>query len=133
MAVIKLAGGTIQVRYLTTLTNEDNKVIKKNVKGITVLHLSDIKIVDNFYTEDGKVDLNKCRIFHEDIGWMVLQEPYNELVHLKMDGTMQVIGLRQKNYGKVSVPRKSKQVRKTNKTKYVKSRSSKRGNPRKNA
>jgi hypothetical protein len=133
MAVIKLGGGTIQVKYLTTLTNEDNKVIKKNVKGICIIHLSDIKIVDNFFTEKGGIDNTKCRVFHEDIGWMVLQESYDELVHLKMDGTMQVVGFRQKNYGKIPVPRKTKQVRKTNKTKYVKSRSSKRGNPRKNA
>jgi hypothetical protein len=129
MAVVKLGGGTIQVRYITHLTTEDNKVIRRNVKGTTVLHLSDIKVVDNYFSQKGDLDLEKCRIFHEDLGWMVLQEPYNEMVHLKMDGTMQVKGFQQRYPGKYKEPKQTK-------TKINgKSKSTKRNsrNPRKNA
>lgn len=137
MAVVKLGGGTIQVKYITHLTDENNKVIRRNVRGITVLHLSDIKIVDNYFTPDGKSDLNKCRIFHEDIGWMVLQEPYDELVHLKMDGTMRITGFQQRFPGRYKEPKKTKSKQNKQSKKDGKSRTVKRvgntRNSRKNA
>lgn len=129
MAVIKLGGGTIQVRYVTHLTTEDNKVIRKNVKGIAVLHLSDIKVVDNYFNPKGDLDMEKCRIFHEDIGWMVLQETYNEMVHLKMDGTMRVTGFQQKYPGRYKQPKQTK-TKINGKLKPTKRNSR---NPRKNA
>ena len=136
MAVVKLGGGTVQVVYLTHITDENNKVLKRNVKGVVVMHLADIKIVDNFYDSDAKLVPNKCRIFHEDVGWMVLQEPYDEIVHLKMDGTIQVKGFRQRHYGKVPVKRTSKK-RKTIKNGKPRNKPVKRSgntrNPRKNA
>jgi hypothetical protein len=131
MAIVKLGGGTIQVRYITHLTGEKDKIIRRNVKGVTVMHLSDVKLVDNFFTDKGIIDLSRCRIFHEDIGWMVLQEPYDEMVHLKMDGTIRVTGFKQRFYGRVSKPKVKKC--KTKPKNNVKRKSSNRGNPRKNA
>jgi len=134
MAIVKLGGGTIQVKYITHLTDENNKVVKRNVKGITVLHLTDIKVVDNYFTPQGKPDLTKCRIFHEDIGWMVLQEPYEEMVHLKMDGTMRITGFQQRFPGRYKEPKKtkSKQNKKDGKSRTVKRVGNTR-NSRKNA
>jgi hypothetical protein len=120
MAVIKLGGGTIQVRYVTHLTTEDNKVIRKNVKGIAVLHLSDIKVVDNYFNPKGDLDMEKCRIFHET---------YNEMVHLKMDGTMRVTGFQQKYPGRYKQPKQTK-TKINGKPKPTKRNSR---NPRKNA
>ena len=131
MAIVKLGGGTIQVRYITHLTGEKDKIIRRNVKGVTVLHLSDIKVVDNYFNPQGDLDNTKCRIFHEDIGWMVLQEPYEEMVHLKMDGTMRITGFQQRFPGKYKQT-KTKQNKKHGKPKSIK-RSGNTRNPRKNA
>lgn len=111
MAIVKLGGGTIQVRYITHLTGEKDKIIRRNVKGVTVMHLSDIKVVDNYFSPKGDVDITKCRIFHEDLGWMVLQEPYDEMVHLKMDGTIKITGFQQRFPGRYKEPKQNKAVK----------------------
>lgn len=100
MATVKQGGGTVQVTYVTDLTGTDNKIIKRNVRGNVTMHLGDIKVVDSFFTKTGKADPNKCKIFHEHLGWMVLEESFDYMTHLKMDGTVQVKGFRQKHYGK---------------------------------
>lgn len=96
MAIVKQGGNTIKVDYITDLTGLDNKVIKKNVRGAMIINLTDITAVDVYY--DAKAQLNpaKCRIFHEQLGWMTLNEPFEEIAHLKMDGTIQVKGFVQK-------------------------------------
>lgn len=119
MAVIKQGGNTIKVCYVTDLTGVDGKVIKKNVKGNMVMNLTDIMVVDVCYTNKGQNDDNKCRIFHEQLGWMTLNETFEEMSHLKMDGTIQVKGFIQKVNRKIN-------NKLTNKTKYGKS--SKRNN-----
>lgn len=129
MAIVKLGGGTIQVRYITHLTGEKDKIIRRNVKGVTVMHLSDIKVVDNYFSPKGDVDITKCRIFHEDLGWMVLQEPYDEMVHLKMDGTIKITGFQQRFPGRYKEPKQNKSH---GKPKSIK-RSGNKRNPRKNA
>ena len=108
MAIVKQGGGTVQVKYITDLTNSDNKVLKKNVKGQVTMHLGDIKVVDNFFTASGQVDPDKCKIFHEQLGWMVLNESFEYMSHLKMDGTVQVQGFRQKFYGRYKEPKTTK-------------------------
>lgn len=110
MAVVKLGGGTVKVQYVTDLTGADNKLIKRNVKGTLVMNLNDIMAVDVYYNTKAQLDPAKCRIFHEQLGWMTLNESFEEMSHLKMDGTIQVKGFRQKNYGKY------KQINKTIKT-----------------
>jgi len=119
MATVKLGGGTVQVKYVTDLTNSESKILKKNVRGHVTMHLGDIKVVDNFFTSTGKVDPNRCKIFHEHLGWMVLEESFEYMTHLKMDGTIQVQGFRQRFYGRYKEPKASK-VSKRKKTSKLK-------------
>lgn len=104
MAVIKQGGNTIKVVYITDLTGPDNKVLKKNVKGTLVMNLTDILVVDVYYNNKVQIDPAKCRIFHEQLGWMILNESFEDISHLKMDGTIQVKGFTQR---KKSIKNKS--------------------------
>ena len=96
MAIIKLGGEIIKVSYLSNLTNETNKIIRRNVKSSIIMHLSNIMIVDNYYNLKGILESNKCRIYHEQLGWMILNEPFEEIQNIKMDGTIQIKGFQQK-------------------------------------
>lgn len=96
MAVIKQGGNTIKVSYITDLTGADNKLIKRNVKGNMVINLTDIMAVDVYYNSKAQIEPAKCRIFHEQLGWMILNESFEEISHFKMDGTIQVKGFVQK-------------------------------------
>ena len=127
MAVVKLGGGTVKVQYVTDLTGADNKLIKRNVKGTLVMNLSDIMAVDVYYNTKAQLDPAKCRIFHEQLGWMTLNESFEEISHLKMDGTVQVKGFQQRHYGKVKMCKTNK-TNKHNKVNHGNTR-----NPRKNA
>jgi hypothetical protein len=96
MAIIKQGGGTVKVMYVSDLTNSKGKTIKKNVKGFIVMHIADIMAIDVYYDNKLMLNHNKCRIFHEQLGWLVLNEPFDEMAHIKMDGTIQVKGFVQK-------------------------------------
>jgi len=87
MARLNRGGSSIEISYIVNLTNDKEKIIKKNVKGKSVVALDDIKIVDYYFDNDGKLDLNKCRILHENYGWVILTETYEEISRYKMDGT----------------------------------------------
>lgn len=96
MARLNRGGSSIEISYLVNLTNDKNKIIKKNVKGKSVVALDDIKIVDYYFDNDGKLDETKCRILHENYGWVILTESYEEISKLKMDGlTIEVKGFTQ--------------------------------------
>ncbi len=87
MARLNRGGSSIEISYIVNLTNDKEKIIKKNVKGKSVVALDDIKIVDYYFDNEGKLDLNKCRILHENYGWVILTETYEEISKYKMDGT----------------------------------------------
>lgn len=96
MARLNRGGSSIEISYLVNLTNDKNKIVKKNVRGKSVVALDDIKIVDYYFDNDGKLDETKCRILHENYGWVILTESYEEISKLKMDGlTVEVKGFTQ--------------------------------------
>lgn len=107
MATFKRGGYAIEVEYITTLTNEREKVIKKNIICKCVIEIEDIKIVDYYLNIRGNVNLKKCRIFHEGSGWMVLNELYEEIKEIKMEGTFKVIGFQQTNKINKNVKRRN--------------------------
>ena len=105
MARLNRGGSSIEISYIVNLTNDKNKIIKKNVKGKSVVALDDIKIVDYYFDNEGKLDLNKCRILHENYGWVILTETYEEISKYKMDGTtLEIKGFAQQ-------PKKEKQIK----------------------
>ena len=87
MARLNRGGSSIEISYIVNLTNDKNKIIKKNVKGRSIVALDDIKIVDYYFDNNGKLDETKCRILHENYGWVILTETYEEISKYKMDGT----------------------------------------------
>lgn len=96
MARLNRGGSSIEISYLVNLTNDKNKIVKKNVRGKSVVALDDIKIVDYYFDNAGKLDETKCRILHENYGWVILTESYEEISKLKMDGlTVEVKGFTQ--------------------------------------
>jgi cysteinyl-tRNA synthetase len=98
MARRNKGGYSIEVSYITNLTDAKEKVIKRNAKGKSVIDLSDIKIVDYFFNNKGNPMLNRCRIYVDNLGWMVLEEAYEEIMQYKMDGTdVQIQGFKQTN------------------------------------
>lgn len=96
MATHRQRDGIIEVTYVTNIVDSSNKVIKRNVKGKSVVHIDDIRIVDFHYTNAGILDAKKCRIYHSDIGWMILLEQYQEIADLKSKGQLVVKGFKTK-------------------------------------
>ena len=97
MARLNRGGTSIEVSYLTNLTNAKEKVIKRSARGKSVIDINDLKIIDYFFNNKGEPMLNRCRVYVENVGWLVLEEPYEEMRSYKMDGTtIQITGFKQK-------------------------------------
>ena len=116
MARLNRGGSSIEVSYLTNLTDAKEKIIKRNAKGKSVIDINDLKIIDYFFNNKGEPVLNRCRIYVENIGWLVLEEPYEEMRSYKMDGTtVQITGFKQnitKNKNGKSTSRTKRSTRK---------------------
>ena len=96
MARLNRGGSSIEVSYLTNLTDSKEKIIKRNAKGKSVIDINDLKIVDYFFNNKGKPVLSKCRIYVDNVGWLVLEESYEEIKRYKMDGTtIEIKGFKQ--------------------------------------
>ena len=97
MARLNRGGSSIEVSYLTNLTDSKDKIIKRNAKGKSIIDINDLKIIDYFFNNKGEPVLNRCRIYVENVGWLVLEEPYEEMRKYKMDGTtIEIRGFKQK-------------------------------------
>ena len=97
MARLNRGGYSIEVSYLTNLTDAKDKVIKRNARGKSIIDINDLKIIDYFFNNKGEPMLNRCRIYVENVGWLVLEEPYEEMRKYKMDGTtVEITGFKQK-------------------------------------
>ncbi len=97
MATYRQRDGIIEVTYLIDIIDsKTNKVIKRNIKGKSMLHVEDIKIVDYQFNQNGTVNDKKCRIYHGDTGWMVLNEKYEEISSYKYKQQPQVFGFQTK-------------------------------------
>ena len=111
MARLNRGGSSIEVSYATNLTDAKEKIIKRNAKGKSTIDINDLKIIDYFFNTKGEPVLHKSRIYVENVGWLVLEEPYEEMSNYKMDGTIiQITGFKQK-------PIKNKNGKPTNRTK----------------
>jgi hypothetical protein len=97
MARLNRGGSSIEVSYLTNLTDSKEKIIKRNARGKSIIDINDLKIIDYFFNNKGEPMLNRCRIFVENVGWLVLEESYEEIRRYKMDGTtIEITGFKQK-------------------------------------
>lgn len=108
MAEISTDREWLEINYITKLLDGEGKTIKSKVKGKTVINIHDIRAVDYFYTDTGVLDKTKCRIFHQDLGWMSLVDPYDEIKNYKFKIEVPITGFQRKkeriktlkNYGK---------------------------------
>ena len=111
MARLNRGGYSIEVSYLTNLTDSKDKIVKRNARGKSIIDINDLKIIDYFFNNKGEPMLNRCRIFVENVGWLVLEESYEEMRNYKMDGTtIEITGFKQKTI-------KNKNGKPTNRTK----------------
>ena len=118
MARLNRGGSSIEVSYSTTLTDAKEKVIKRNAKGKSTIDINDLKIIDYFFNTKGEPVLRKCRIYVENVGWLVLEEPYEEMSSYKMDGTtIQITGFKQKPTNKKIIKPKNKNGKSSIRTK----------------
>lgn len=106
--MVRQGGNTIYVRYVKNISNDEGKIIKKGLKGKMLMHVSDIRVVDYYYDSNYKIDPNKCTIFHQELGWMVLHEAHEDIYQAKLDGAIVIKGFQQK-------PKRKTQINKTKK------------------
>lgn len=83
MAIYRQRDGIVEINYITSIHDSNNKIIKRNVKGKCLLHIEDIRVVDYHFDIKGKPDMTRCRIFHSDNGWMILNESFEEIASFK--------------------------------------------------
>lgn len=96
MEKIRKSGAIVEFTYSTTILGPDEKVIKRNVKSKLTCDIDHIKVVDYLFNNKGVLDPTKCKIYHDPIGWMIVDVPYEELHKLKMTGNIQVAGFQPK-------------------------------------
>jgi hypothetical protein len=85
---------SIEVTYVTPVINDRGKALKKTVARKSVLMLSHILIIDENYDSKGNLLSETCRIFYETLGWLVLEEAYEEMMKYKMGHSNTVVGFR---------------------------------------
>lgn len=88
------SGDEIEVDYTFTLTDSKGKIIQKAVKSKSIINIKDIGAVEYYFNNKGVRVKNKCKIFHTDLGWLVLDELYEEMKMLYF--TEPKIGFQQK-------------------------------------
>lgn len=85
---------SVEVTYVTPVVNDRGKALKKTVARKSVLMLSHILIIDENYDSKGNLLDDTCRIYYENLGWLVLEEGYEEMMKLKMGHSNTVVGFR---------------------------------------
>lgn len=85
---------SIEVFYITPLVGVKGRILKKTVLRKSVLMLSHILIIDENYDSKGNIVSGTCRIFYENLGWLVLEETYDEMMKFKMGHSNTVVGFR---------------------------------------
>lgn len=83
---------SIEVSYLTPVISEKGRTLKKTVLRKGVLLLSSILIMDENFDSKGNLVEGTCRVYYENLGWLVLEEDYDEMAKYKMGQANTVIG-----------------------------------------
>lgn len=83
---------SIEVNYLTPIVNDKGRSLKKTVLRRGVLLLSSILIMDENFDSKGNLVEGTCRVYYENLGWLVLEEDYDEMARYKMGQANTVIG-----------------------------------------
>lgn len=73
----------IEVNYSYKLTDEKGKIIKKLIRSKLIINLYDVKVVDYSFDNKGEIEFKKCKIFHDPLGWMTLDETYDDFYKMK--------------------------------------------------
>jgi len=110
MAILGTDLDSIEVTYKTPLVSVKGRVLKKTVSRKSVIHLSRILIIDEDYDSKGNLSPDTCRIYYENLGWLVLEESYGELAKYKIGFVNKTIGFQQqetKKYGSKGNSRKN--------------------------
>jgi hypothetical protein len=84
----------IEVVYVTPVVSDRGKPLKKTVARKSVLMLSHILIIDENFDSKGNLLEDSCRIYYENLGWLVLEEAYEEMMKYKMGHSNTVVGFR---------------------------------------
>lgn len=83
---------SIEVVYITPVVNDAGKVLKRHVVRKSVLSLAHILVIDENFNSRGKLIEDTCRIYYDTLGWIVLQESYEEMSRYKMGHQSTIIG-----------------------------------------
>lgn len=90
------SGDEIEIDYTFTLTDSKGKIIQKAVKSKSIIDIADIKAVEYYFNNKAVRMKNKCKIFHTDLGWLILDEPYEEMRKLYFTDLEMKVGFQQK-------------------------------------
>lgn len=96
MEKTRKSGSIVELPYSTTIMGPDDKVIKKNVKAKLTCDVDDIRLVDYYFNSKGEIEPNKCKVYHDPTGWMIVDKPYEVVHQLKMTGNISVAGFQRK-------------------------------------
>jgi hypothetical protein len=88
------SGDEIEVEYTFTLTDSKGKIIQKALKSKSIINIKDLGAVEYYFNNKGTRMKNKCKVFHADLGWLVLDENYEDLREIYFNSP--VIGFKQK-------------------------------------
>jgi hypothetical protein len=96
MEKTRKSGSIVELSYVTTILGPNDKVLKRKVRAKLTCDVDDIKVVDYCFNNKGELDPSQCKIYHEPLGWMIIDAPYEKLHELKMTGNIAVAGFQQK-------------------------------------
>lgn len=92
MARLGTDSNTLEVTYKSPILNAKGNPTKKSITRKSVVHLSNILIVDENYDDKGKLIENTCRIYYADIGWLILEESYEEVSTYLLGNAVKIKG-----------------------------------------
>lgn len=85
---------TINSLYSEPDKDGKQKLIKSGIKARFSLYLDDIQAHEEFLDDKGKVYKNSCRIYHRNIGPMIINKSYEYISKLKQQDNSKHIGFK---------------------------------------
>jgi len=120
--MVEQASSKIEVIYKSNLVDTNDNIIKRNVVHKLLIDKRDILSIKTTYNSKGILNTNKCSVLINEMGWFIVEKPYQELKEIIEDGTFTVKGFKQKikknenSRIKKSNTRRSSNVRKKQKS-----------------
>lgn len=76
--------------------NDTQRLLKTNIQTRLSLYIDDIQAHEEYFDSKGKISKSMCKIYHRNIGPLVVNKSYDYISKLKQDQQSNLIGFKHK-------------------------------------